>query len=115
MNPKPLSSLNHLTVPVAIGAPPWVCACEMRRMRLGNDCKNAGTAQAERLPDQALTLAVSSHPDGNRGPFRTEKDELAGRAGVGARSALTRQADGQGPVRSATGRVAQRERHGRLE
>src|SRR5215211_7787921 len=42
MNPKPLSSLNHFTVPVAIVVPlRGMCHCETRRMLEGNNCGNA--------------------------------------------------------------------------
>src|SRR5690348_4165492 len=42
MNPKPLSSLNHFTVPVAILIPPGYVRCETRRVQRGNNCENAG-------------------------------------------------------------------------
>src|SRR5688572_24383894 len=43
MKPKPLSSLNHFTVPVAIFVPPpGYVHCETRRVLEGNDSGNAG-------------------------------------------------------------------------
>src|SRR5437588_5064589 len=52
MNPKPLSSLNHLTVPVAILlSPPGYVHCETRRVPRGNNCGNASTALVEPMPD----------------------------------------------------------------
>src|SRR3954469_23293749 len=51
MNPKPLSSLNHFTVPVAIFVPLEVCASETRRVRRGNDCRDARHGLAGRTPD----------------------------------------------------------------
>src|SRR4051794_16478023 len=39
MKPKPLSSLNHLTVPVAMSrCPPRLCALRPRRCNRANDC-----------------------------------------------------------------------------
>src|ERR1700732_235132 len=59
MNPKPLSSLNHLTVPVAIVFPPALIVLRTRRL-LGNSyerwhCVVGRTAQ----PDPP-TVALSS-------------------------------------------------------
>src|ERR1700759_4229946 len=54
MNPNPLSSLNHLTVPVAI----WHSSrnyvhCETRRALKSNNCENAGHRMiAERMLDR---------------------------------------------------------------
>jgi hypothetical protein len=50
MNPKPLSSLNHLTVPVAISVPS-VGALRMRRVPEATTAKTLGTASVERMLD----------------------------------------------------------------
>jgi hypothetical protein len=42
MNPKPLSSLNHFTVPVAILFPPGVRAPRNAEGAERNNCENAG-------------------------------------------------------------------------
>src|SRR3954454_12575409 len=63
MKPKPLSSLNHFTVPFAIGAPPRYVHCETRR------CCEATTAvrgaQLRRAHARlGLSLAVAMGSDG---------------------------------------------------
>src|SRR5437763_8421603 len=52
MKPKPLSSLNHLTVPVGMSVPPNVDrAAETRRVQMQQLRKRVHFVFAERMPD----------------------------------------------------------------
>src|SRR4051794_5453129 len=62
MKPKPLSSLNHLTVPVAIYFPPWDRALRNAEGAGSNNCGNAGTSVSE--PCARNVEAESSHDCG---------------------------------------------------
>src|SRR6476661_6481778 len=68
MKPNPLSSLNHLTVPVAtLIFPPWVCELRNAEGLEGNNCGNAvhvlfRRASARPSPIVAL-FRTNDHPN----------------------------------------------------
>src|SRR2546423_2633562 len=51
MNPKPLSSLNHFTVPVAIFSPSGLCALRNAEGAEATTAETRGTPLSGRLPD----------------------------------------------------------------
>src|SRR5919205_921883 len=68
MNPNPLSSLNHFTVPVAILLPSRYVHCETRRVHRGNNCENAGHGCVERTLDLRGDSSGLALPAGHVSP-----------------------------------------------
>src|SRR5581483_11133898 len=60
MNPKPLSSLNHFTVPVAIVPSRGYVRCETRRVQRSNNCENAGHRFWPRLTLDPFPTSLAS-------------------------------------------------------
>src|SRR2546423_10701003 len=64
MNPKPFSSLNHFTVPVAIFSPSWVCALRnaegAKRQQLR---KREARLWSNRYPTRRASVAVVTPGD----------------------------------------------------
>src|SRR5688572_10121383 len=71
MKPKPLSSLNHFTVPVAIVFPPGYVHRETRSVLRATTARTLGTASVERLLDPYDESSL-------RGRRRTRPVRLAG-------------------------------------
>src|SRR5581483_697174 len=60
MNPKPLSSLNHFTVPVAILFPPEVCALRNAEGADATTAETLGTTLSSGTLDRDFSLAGGS-------------------------------------------------------